>query len=135
MIAQDVVNYLIARNIVTAFGTDIFIGEFPKEPTTGEATQAGTYLIQNGGEQDPYLPVEENSIDFWVVAPGSETAYDKIEAIRNVLNRNANYDLANYYVYFSIDMSGILDMDRTRDGLSLYKMSIRFTYRDKNILS
>lgn len=132
MFADKLADYLEARGI-----SNLYVGEFPVNDETGEITQTGVYMIPVGGKgEDAYLPVQEEAIDFWAVDPITKTAYNALEAVREFLSRNSNYDLgSSYIVYYSQDISGIMDMDRTKDGLKLFKVTINFQYRNKNIIS
>lgn len=136
MLARSVADYLAGRGLGTV-GTDIFIGELPQTNEQGAAVQAGLHIEHAPGNgQDKYLDTLYEVLDIWSVDPITPTAFERLENVRAVLSRNSNYDLANdYYVYFSHDMQGIADMDRTRDGLKMYKISINFIYHDKNVIS
>jgi len=135
MIAKDLADYLQTRGLGNV-GTDIFVGELPIDDESGNTIDNGIYVVATGGDgQDSYLDTMYEQFDIWSVHPLYESAYNALEAVRNVLSRATNYDLTNYYVYFSHDISGIMDLDRTRDGLKLYKMTIRLIYNKKNVIS
>jgi hypothetical protein len=129
MIAKELASYLQARGIGTV-GVDIFIGDFVS------SKEAGVYLVHNGGGgQDAYLDTYYENLDIWSADPQKLDSYNKLKSVRDILSRNTNYDLTNYYVYYSQDVSNIMDMDRTIDGLALHKMTLRIIYRDKNLIS
>ena len=129
MIARELATYLAGRGLGT-IGTDIFIGHFPA------SVESGVYLVQTGGEgQDGYLDTMYENIDIWAADPQKADSYTKLQNIANILSRNTNYNLTNYYVYYTNDVSGIMDMDKTIDGLSLHKMTIHAIYRNINLIS
>lgn len=135
MLVSEIATYLENRGIGT-IGESIFIGELPIAQTDGGGTNSGVYLIAGSSEgQHEYLDTNYDQIDIWSANRLTESAYGKLEDIKDILSRMSNYETTNYQIYFSHDISGIMDMDRTGDGLKLFKMTIRFISRDKNIIS
>lgn len=129
MLARELSDYLQSRGIGTV-GTDIFIGHI------GSGVQSGIYLVQSGGSgQDSYLDTFYENIDIWSVNPLQKSAYDKLQSISNILSRATNFNLTNYYVYYAQDISGVMNMDKTADELSLHKITFRVIYRNINLIS
>lgn len=134
MISSELAQYIDTRTTLT-LGTDLFIGEFPKTNSAGK-TQRGVYLVELGGDgQDAYLDVFYNDFDIWSVDPLTPQSYGQLRSILDVMGRNQNFDLTGYHIFFSHDISGIMDMDRTIDGLKMYKATIRLIYSDRNLIS
>jgi len=135
MLAKEIGQVLQDRQFGN-LGGSVFIGEFPKENEDGNAIQSGIYIVNASGQgQDKYVDVFYEDVDFWSLNPSYESAYDLLDNIRKALSRLANYETPNYYIFFSHDMTGIMDMDRTRDGIKIYKITLRFIYRDKRVIS
>lgn len=129
MFIKELKDYFEDRNV-----TDIYIGQLPTF-VTDNPIQKGIILVDLGGSQDTYLDTLYGEIDVWAVSASTTEAYGLIQDVYSVVERNSNYDLANYYVYFSHVTFLPADMDRTADGLKLFKMTVRFIYCDKNIIS
>ncbi|OQA03765.1 MAG: hypothetical protein BWY69_00245 [Planctomycetes bacterium ADurb.Bin401] len=135
MLASEIASYIASRGLGTV-GENIFIGELPITQTDNGGVNSGVYIINGASEgQHEYLDTNYDQLDFWSANRLTESSYEALEDIKNILSRAPNYETANYQIYFSHDISGIMDMDRTADGLKLFKMTIRFIYRDKNIIS
>ena len=91
MIVKELADYLAGKSLGTV-GSDIFIGDFPVEDTSGNGIQAGVYLIASHGEgQDEYLNIRYEQVDFWGVSTLYETAYNKLKSIHEELSRGLNY--------------------------------------------
>lgn len=135
MIAKEL-GQLLEDNGIGTLGTDIFVGEFPKDNDSGNGIQSGLYLESISGEgQDEYLSIRYENIDIWSLDPLYETAHDTLKSVHNLLSRGQNYITDNYNVYFSHDISGIGDYGRTEDGLKMWKFTLRTIYRDVNLIS
>ena len=135
MLAAEIADYLEDRGIGTV-GTDIFVGQLPTEQVSGVDANSGIFILASPSEgQHRYLDTNYEDLDLWAAHRLTETAYGLLGDAKDVLSRMSNYQTASYYIYFSHDVSGIVDMDRTRDGLKLFKMTIRFIHQDKNLIS
>lgn len=135
MLASEIATYIASRGLGTV-GENLFIGELPINQTDGGGVTSGVYVVAGASEgQHEYLDTNYDQIDFWSANRLTESAYGDLEGIKDILSRASNYETTNYQIYFSHDVSGIMDMDRSGDGLKLFKMTIRFIYRDKNIIS
>lgn len=135
MLISEIADYMATRGLGTV-GENLFIGELPINQTDGGGVTSGVYIVNGASEgQHEYLDTNYDQIDFWSANRLTESAYDALENIKDILSRASNYQTTNYYIYFSHDVSGIMDMDRSGDGLKLFKLTIRFIYRDKNIIS
>ena len=134
MLSSEVAD-LLEDNSIGTVAEDIFIGSLPTQKDDGTSADNGVYLINSIGEQHKYLDTNYDSIEFWSANINTESAFNKLKDIKDLLSRKANFETTNYYIYFIHDVSGIMDMDRTVDGLKMYKLTLRFIYRDKNLIS
>lgn len=125
----DVADFLQQRGLGTV-GTDIFIGELPQDVTAG-------FFLVNAPSPAPhqYLDTEYNVIDFWYRTPYTETGLQKMEQIKQTLHRRENYQLQNWYIYFSEALGSISDVDRDREGGKLLRVSIQFICRNLSGIS
>lgn len=135
MITKAIADYLEERDLGEV-GKDIFVESFPKVDTGGESTSSGIYLVSTGGiGQDGYLDTLYEDISFWSVSRTTPKAYEALEGVRDVLSRATNYTTGDFLVYYSQDTSGIIGRGRTGDGLRVFEMTLRFIFRDKNVIS
>lgn len=123
MILKDIAEKLEDEGIGTV-GTDVFIGELPKN------VENGIMLVSSlSSEQDKYVDIREAYIDIWVRNKSSEDAIAKLESIIDVLQRSANWQGDSNFVYFGSMMSDVEDLDRDIQDRKLLRLSMRFIYR------
>jgi len=135
MLSSEIADYLESRG-VGEVGEDIFIGELPIQKDDGTSASSGIYILQGASEgQHSYLDTNYDQLDFWSADHLTATSEGLLKSIKDLLSRASNYATPDYHIYFSHDISGIQDMQRSADGLKLFKMTLRFIYRDKNIIS
>lgn len=129
MFTEEIADYLETRNIGTV-GETIYIDTLRFEVPSALVLQTA------GGDQgDLYLDTLYQTVSFVSRDNDALAAYEKIAAVRDVLHRGQNYDTPNFHIYYSHALSGIESMDRDIEGGMLYRMSIRFIYRDSALLS
>ena len=124
MVTREIADYLELEGVGTV-GTDIFIGDLPKDPAN-----AISMVSAPSEEQERYYDVRYMTIDFWVRNKKTDLANSKAQEIFDTLHLGQNYDLTSYRVYYSHAISNIEDLDKDSIGRKLYKLSIRFIYRE-----
>lgn len=116
----------------TASPTDrtIFTGEFD------DTTVEGLWLVEAPGPPPhSYIDTEYIIIDFWAMSPKTPRAHALLEMAQNNFHRRYNYETANWRIYFSQALGTIIDVDRSREGSKLFRLSVQFICRNLNNLS
>lgn len=115
---------LLEDNSIGTVGTDIFIGDLVIREDNG------LYLI-NSPSPAPNEAIEiyEQVVDFWTRNSDSNTGYNVLKSVQNLLHKRSNYDLGDYRIYFSHNLGMIDDMDRDVEERKLYRLSMRFIYQ------
>lgn len=123
MILDDIAEYLEDEN-AGIVGQTIFLTEMPTSPNN-------ILALLHGVSAPPDMAVDlyEQVVDIWSRAPSASIAYSQLESVQDLLHKKANYELANYHVYFSHSLGSIEDFDRDNKRRKLYKLSMRFLYR------
>lgn len=89
----------------------------------------GIYLVQGSVEEpDRETPILYGQIDFWARYTRTETAYEKIFEVNELLHQAYNYSTTTYLIHFSHALGSIDDMDRDGEGRKLLRLSVRFIY-------
>lgn len=130
-LANDLVDFLgniPALNLVPA--TNLFEGDLPQDVHNAVLIVAGA-----GPAPHEYIANERIILDFWTVYDNTTAGYDMARQIFQLLQRKANYTLANWYIYSTLATSDILDLDRTDEDSKLHKISFLFTCRSLADLS
>lgn len=129
MLTDEIADYLESRG-VGVVGEDIYIDTLRFEVPTALVLQTA-----GGDAPDEYLDTLYQTISF--ISRNQETllAYEKMGEVRDILHRGQNYDTPNFHIYYSHATGGIESMDRDIEGGMLYRMSIRFIYRQNNLIS
>lgn len=112
---------LISDNTTLTLGTDLMVGELSRG-TEGVFLTTGSTV-----EPDRYLPVFEETIDFWAVYKRSDEGYTMLKTLYFYLHRKEHYLLDSYKVYYSHALGQIQDFDRDAEGRKLWKLSVSFT--------
>lgn len=109
---------------------NLFTGQLPYEAHTG------IFVVYTPGPAPhQYVDTEKILIDIWSRDSKSDVAYERLRKVYEILHRNANYPLQNWYVYFSEVTGSISDFDRDSEGGKLLKISVLFTARNLNNIS
>jgi len=124
MIAESIAKYLEDNHIGTR-GSNIFIGELPLNKVNCVAL-----IYSPSPDPNKAIDVYEQVIDFRVRFKRSDNGYNKMLAILNLLHKGQNYKIDDYHVYFSNALGMIDDNDRDLERRKLFKLSIRFIYRE-----
>ena len=126
---ESFLQYLDDQEVGTK-GTDMFVGELPKDVNNGVMIVAGASVNQNG-----YFDIRESNLEIWAINKSSNEAFAKLFEIQQAIHGNGNYAISGYWVYFS-GTSSIEDLDRDLMGRKLVKLNARIIYRDlQNIIS
>jgi len=125
MILKDVRQYLIDEEVASS--GSIFIGNMDN---------SGIILTTGGNEsQDMYQGLRYETIDFWVRNASYEAGYQQARDIIDLLHRLSNWETTNYHVFFSHALGGVEDLDRDGEGKKIFKVSIRFIFRNLTDIS
>ena len=131
----DEVGNMIAGALGLVVGTNMFIGEYPEAGVNGVPLDDGLYLIElpgaMGKDEDMYLDTETHMFDLWSTSSDTNTAYSLLHRAYDIIERNENYPLVNWYVYISYANSTIRDEGRAKEGNKLF--SLGFTVKCRNI--
>lgn len=134
MFADEIATLLEQLEVGTVFdgsSGDIFITLLPFDEAV-----SGLYIVAStADEPDKYVETQYAMVEFFAAAPSPLDAYNRLMSIKKHLHRRGNYDLTNFEVYFSHAVTDVEDMDRDQEGRSLQRLSMRFVYRDLNIIS
>lgn len=137
-------NYMIAKEIAqkledwgvgiyqTADDTlrTIFTGELPYDVNEGLFV-----ILSPSPPPHQYIDTEYTIIDFWYRSAHTDRAYDKLRAVYDLLHRRSNWDTANWHIYFSQALGGIVDADRDANNGKLLRLSVQFISRNLNSVS
>lgn len=108
----------------------IFVGELPDT-----AIEAIWLVEAPSPPPHTYVDYEYIVIDFWARSPKTDRAHELLEDVQNTFQRNYNYTTANWKVFFSHALGGIVDVDRDINGGKLFRLSVQFICRNLNTLS
>jgi len=123
-ILEAIKDKLVTAGIGT-FGTNLFIGELPSDKKN-----AILIVTAPSSPPNPSIGVFEQQVDFWTRYSNSQQGYAKLKQIEALLHRAANYEMGDYHVYISNSMSSVDDMDRDSERRKMWKLTIRFIYRE-----
>lgn len=124
MILEDIAKLIEDQEIAT-MGTTLFSGELPLDFPNSTAM-----IYSPSPEPDKSLEVYEMTIDFWNRNRNSENGFEILKSIMDFLHRKQNYETQNYHIYLSYALGMIEDLDRDSERRKLYKLSMRFIYRE-----
>lgn len=128
-VVDEIVDYLAAGLRMTA-GTNIFNGELTKDAVDG------LYLIElPGPEPDKYLDTETHIIEIMGRSNDTKEAKVLLRRAYDILQRKGNYQLVNWYIYFSNATGTIRDEDRDAEGGKLFSQTWQFICRNTNNIS
>ncbi len=111
-------------------GTDLFIGELPLD-----VSNCVSAVYSSSPNPNLTFDVFDQSVDLWARNVSSDTGYNKLKAIAGLLDRNHHYVMGDYYVYFSHALGRIDDNDRDIERRKIYKLSLSFTCRLRDLVS
>ena len=129
-LVKEVSDFFQERGYGTV-GTDIFRGELP--PSAPD--NAILLVTAPSDAPDLYLETQYLTIDIWARNKSTQNAYDTLETIFKGMHRRANFDLTSYYVYFVHATGDIVDLEKDAQKRKLLKLSFRFIYRNKSLIS
>ena len=125
MIIESIATYLQTNDLGT-MGTDIFIGELPLDKGDCMAL-----VYSPSPDPNPAIDIYEQVIDFWSRDKNTNQAYTRLLGVLNLLHKGQNYEVEGYHIYFSNALGMIDDNDRDIERRKLYKLSIKFIYREE----
>jgi hypothetical protein len=137
----DIVDELatfIAATLNMQLGVNVWVGELPETGLGGVPSSAinSLYFIQMPGPApDPYIDTETYIIDVWSTGSDSVSAKSLLRSVYDILHRKGNYELNNWYIYFSEASSTIRDESRGREGNKLFALTITLISRNLNNIS
>ena len=123
MIVESIAKFL-EENSIGIRGTNIFIGEIPLGKTN-----CISLVYTPSPDPNKAIDVYEQVIDFRSRFKRTDTGYNKMIDIFNLLHKGQNYKIDDYHVYFSNALGMIEDNDRDSERRKLFKLSIKFIYR------
>jgi hypothetical protein len=126
---DDICDFLETNEIGTV-ATDIFNGELSLDVDNCIAVMASP-----SPEPNLTLDVFDQVVDFWGRNKSAKSGYDKMKEIKELFDRKHHYIIGDYYVYFSHCLGLIDDNDRDINRRKLYKLSVNFTCRLKDLVS
>lgn len=102
------------------FKSNLWIDETPKN------TDA-VYAMQTGGpEPDRYTPVQQYVIEFTARYADSKVAFDRLNELYRLFDRNQNYYTSNFTIYYSHPLGPVMSIGRDGTGGKLLKLSVLF---------
>lgn len=108
----------------------IFVGTLP------ETAEEAVWLIEvPSPPPHQYIDTEYTIIDFWARSGHTDRARALLELVYNNFHRRYGYRTANWTIYLSRALGGIVDVDRDQEGGKLFRLSIQFICRNLNNLS
>ena len=123
---KEICEYIAENSTRFSFGSgdkNLKIGEL-------ERGKNGVFAIDSPApEPDQQTPIEYFAIDFWSINAVSETAYQDLRNIFQLLHQAHHYDTSNWQIYFSHSLGSIEDNDRNIEGRKIYKLSVIFITR------
>lgn len=132
----DEIGNVIASGCNLTVGTNFFVGEYPEEGIDGQPTTNGLYLIEMQGSQpDQEIDTEYHVFSLYSSSSDTTSAYSLLHQAYDILERRANFQLVNWYVYLSYSNSTIRDEGRGREGNKLFSLSFTLICRNLNNIS
>lgn len=113
----------IDNQIGMTLGTNFYIGELGAEQPDGIVLVTGI-----SEAPDNELDTEYQVIDFYARYNNSESGYNKLKDIYDLLHRKTHYTFDIYGVYLSEALGQIEDMDRDLNQRKIWRLSVRFLY-------
>lgn len=118
----------------------IFVGQLPDkvESLAGvdvPITEAVWLIEVPSPPPHQYIDTEYTIIDFWARSPHTDRGRALLELVYNNFHRRYGYRTANWTIYLSRALGGIVDVDRDREGGKLFRLSIQFICRNLNNVS
>lgn len=108
----------------------IFVGTLP------ETAEEAIWLIEvPSPPPHQYIDTEYTVIDFWSRSGHTDRARALLELVYNNFHRRYGYRTANWTIYLSRALGGIVDVDRDTEGGKLFRLSIQFICRNLNNVS
>ena len=126
---ENLTTYLQANGLGT-LGTNLFIGELPLNVDN-------CVSVMYSSSPDPNLTLEvyEQVIEFWSRNKSSRQCYEQLRLIKTLFERKHHYLMTDTYVYISSCLGLIDDYDVDIERRKLYKLSVRFVYRNNTLVS
>lgn len=120
---ESLANYLQDSGIGTV-NTNIFIGELPYD-----ISDCISINSTSSPEPNKSVPYFIQTVDVWARFKNSETGYNKMYDVFDLIHRKAAYEIDGIHIYISYAMGSIEDMDRDSERRKLYKLSLGFVFR------
>lgn len=134
-LAKEIAELMDAANIgvystANPDARNIFTGTFP------EGISQGISIIESPSPPpEKYVDTEYLVLDFWSRSDSTDQAHNLLELVYGYFNRKNGYSTANWYIYNSAALGGIVDVDRDREAGKLYRLSVQFICRNLNNVS
>lgn len=108
----------------------IFASELPSD------VNEGLYLV-NAPSPPPhiYIDTEYPIIEVWAISPHTDRAEALLRNVFETYHRRYAYTLGAWYISFSQALGNFVDVDRSRNGSKLFRLSIQFISRNLNHVS
>lgn len=132
----DEIMNLVAGATQGVIGTNVFVNELPEPNVNGTPIQDGLYVISlPSPSPDGEIDTETHIIEFWTSSSSTNTAYQLMHTVYDILHRKANYALVNWYVYSSLANGIIKPEGRGLENNALFSLSFTVICRNLNNIS
>ena len=128
----EITGYLADSSSRFIFGdgnTNLKVGEMSRGDD-------GVYtLSQPSIEPDRYTGIEYHGIDFIGINKSTAVAYEDLQEVYKIFDRNIAYESPNYHVYYSHAMGQVSDSGRDSEGRKMLRLSVLFIVRYNELIS
>ena len=132
----DEIGNIIASGLGLVLATNFFVGEYPEAGVDGVTIHDGLYLIELPGPQpDNEIDTETHLFTLYSSSSSTTSAYSLLHRAYDILERRANFQLVNYYVYSSYASGTIKDEGRGKEGNKLFSLNFTLICRNLNNIS
>ena len=127
MIKYSLAEFLENQGIGTRMAETggIFVGELPLDKNNVVAV-----LNSPSNQPDKALDLYDQAIDFWGRFGKSDEGFTKMSALYDLLHKRQEYQITGFHVYFSHALDRVNDLGRDVQRRKLYKLPVRFIYRN-----
>lgn len=110
---------------------NIYLSTVPVDLLKGENGSPYPVILLSaaGGSASKDYDLFRQVIDVEAISNKSEEALDMLQMAFTALNRAANTQTTNYYVYFVATTMGMTDLGKDANGHARFKFSVEITYR------
>lgn len=119
---------------IGTLGGDIFLGELPESTEDNPGANGLAIVTAPSTRPNMMLPYFEETVEFWARDRVDVEGAKKLKHVLNRFHQQEHYDTEHFHVYFSTAEGAIEDLGRDAERRKIWRVSMLFVYRDRNIV-